>query len=145
MAEQQYRVIADRDKGDDPQEGTILVGDRYTFESVSNEWVGGDTDVLVRIERPAPTTDEPSEQWTPSTAQVRSHYVFDQSNRWDAERGAAFDRWLTSVSSPPPPTREQIAEVLRESDPEGAAEVVDFYYTQADALLALIQNGTGRG
>lgn len=32
--------------------------------------------------------------FTPSTAQVRSHYVFDQSNRWSPDRGAAFDRWL---------------------------------------------------
>ncbi len=33
--------------------------------------------------------------WTPSTEQVRSHYVFNQSNQWDPERGEAFDRWLT--------------------------------------------------
>lgn len=32
--------------------------------------------------------------WTPSTEQVRSHYVFNQSNQWDPERGEAFDRWL---------------------------------------------------
>lgn len=35
-----------------------------------------------------------SDAWTPSTEQVRSHYVFDQGDRWDAERGQAFDRWL---------------------------------------------------
>ena len=36
------------------------------------------------------------DEWTPSTEQVRSHYVFDQSNRWDPERGDAFDRWLAA-------------------------------------------------
>ena len=40
---------------------------------------------------------ERDEPYTPSTEQVRSHYVFDQSNRWDADRGIAFDRWLASV------------------------------------------------
>lgn len=35
-----------------------------------------------------------SDAWTPSTEQVRSHYVFDQGDRWDAERGESFDRWL---------------------------------------------------
>lgn len=34
------------------------------------------------------------QQWTPSTEQVRSHYVFNQSNRWDPARGEAFDRWI---------------------------------------------------
>lgn len=32
--------------------------------------------------------------WTPETEQVRAHYVFNQSNQWDPERGEAFDRWL---------------------------------------------------
>lgn len=32
--------------------------------------------------------------WTPSTEQVRSHYVFNQSNQWEPERGEAFVRWL---------------------------------------------------
>lgn len=36
------------------------------------------------------------------------------------------------------PTREQIAEAMRENDPEGAAEVVDFYYSMADAVLDLL-------
>ena len=35
-----------------------------------------------------------TDQFTPSTEQVRSHYVFDQSNHWTPERGDAFDRWL---------------------------------------------------
>ena len=33
-------------------------------------------------------------EYTPTTDQVRSHYVFDQSNRWSANRGLAYDRWL---------------------------------------------------
>lgn len=35
-------------------------------------------------------------RWVPSTEQVRSHYVFNQTNQWDAERGEAFDRWLAA-------------------------------------------------
>lgn len=38
--------------------------------------------------------DEAREAWTPTTEQVRSHYVFDQGDRWDRGRGEAFDRWL---------------------------------------------------
>lgn len=34
------------------------------------------------------------QEYVPSTEQVRSHYVFNQSKRWHAERGASFDRWL---------------------------------------------------
>lgn len=34
--------------------------------------------------------------FTPSTEQVRSHYVFDQTDRWDGARGEAFDRWLAA-------------------------------------------------
>ncbi|WP_295035567.1 hypothetical protein [uncultured Microbacterium sp.] len=34
--------------------------------------------------------------YTPTTEQVRSHYVFNQSDQWDPERGEAFDRWLAA-------------------------------------------------
>lgn len=37
-----------------------------------------------------------TDEWTPTTEQVRSHYVFDQSDRWDPDRGEAFDRWLAA-------------------------------------------------
>lgn len=37
---------------------------------------------------------ETEAEFTPSTAQVRSHYVFDQADRWVPERGVRFDRWL---------------------------------------------------
>lgn len=42
-------------------------------------------------------TDTDEAPFTPTTEQVRSHYVFDQSNKWSSERGKAFDRWLASV------------------------------------------------
>lgn len=48
------------------------------------------------------STEEDRETWTPSTEQVRAHYVFNQSNQWDPERGEAFDRWLASVRTPAP-------------------------------------------
>ena len=35
-------------------------------------------------------------EYTPTTEQVRSHYVFDQTDKWSLERGAAFDRWLAA-------------------------------------------------
>ena len=48
------------------------------------------------------STEEDREPWTPSTEQVRAHYVFNQSDQWDPERGKAFDRWLASVRTPAP-------------------------------------------
>ena len=42
--------------------------------------------------------------YTPTTEQIRAHYVFDQSNRWNQDRGKAFDRWLAEHD------RELIAE-----------------------------------
>lgn len=37
-----------------------------------------------------------SYDFTPTAEQVRSHYVFNQSDDWDPERGKAFDRWLAA-------------------------------------------------
>lgn len=37
-----------------------------------------------------------SDDFIPSMEQIRSHYVFDQSDLWDPERGVAFDRWLAA-------------------------------------------------
>lgn len=146
---QQYRVVADRDKGDDPDiDRDYREGDRLVFEN----WDTGYYDerqvgTLVRIERPVPTTVENGEQFTPSTEQVRSHYVFDQSNRWDAERGAAFDRWLASVSSLHRPTREQIAEALDGlqlwTGVSSAPLTLDKSLS-AQIAYALIQNGADR-
>lgn len=40
-----------------------------------------------------------SDDFTPDTEQVRAHYVFNQSDVWDAERKLAFDRWLQTVKA----------------------------------------------
>lgn len=48
------------------------------------------------------SNEEDREPWTPTTEQVRAHYVFNQSDQWDPERGKAFDRWLASVRTPAP-------------------------------------------
>lgn len=53
--EQQYRVIADRDKGDDPQDSDWTDGDRVTFIA------GGP---LVRIERPEQGSAEEDFRYT---------------------------------------------------------------------------------
>lgn len=141
MTEQQYHVIADRSTDD------VYGVKREPFDRVTYGPLGHD---IVRIERPVPTTDENGEQFTPSTAQVRSHYVFDQSNSWDPERGAAFDRWLTSVSTPHPPTREQVYRAALDAVFDLAdhdAVVYPLNYrerTILDAVLALIQNGADR-
>ena len=42
------------------------------------------------------STEEDRDDWTPSTEQVRAHYVFNQSDQWDPECGEAFDRWLAA-------------------------------------------------
>lgn len=57
MTEQQYRVIADRDKGDDPKVADICAGDRYTMQAERGPVF---TDQVVRIERPVPNSDQPT-------------------------------------------------------------------------------------
>lgn len=57
-------------------------------------------------------SDTETDEWMPSTEQVRSHYVFNQSNQWGAERGEAFDRWLAAHD----------AEVRAEAWDEGFAD-----------------------
>lgn len=37
-----------------------------------------------------------SVEYTPTTEQVRAHYVFDQTDHWNLARGKAFDRWLAA-------------------------------------------------
>ena len=37
-----------------------------------------------------------STDYTPTTEQVRSHYVFDQGDVWRRERGEAYDPWLAA-------------------------------------------------
>lgn len=112
--QQQYRVIADRDKGDDPQWADIKTHDRITYEYTN----GGPArlDQVVRIERPVPTSDEPvmltyegCKTYPLGTvaadaigywAAHHRHYVKTSENTW-----ASF--WQT-------PTADQIAEAVKE-------------------------------
>ena len=57
MTEQQYTVIADRSKGDDPETQQIETGDRLTSTALTPTVFA-----LDRIERPVPTTDEPTHE-----------------------------------------------------------------------------------
>lgn len=60
--------------------------------------------------------------WIPSAEQVRSHYVFNQSNQWEPERGEAFDRWLAEHDAKVrAEEREKSAQVAEEFDPAEAA------------------------
>lgn len=105
MAEQQeYRVIADRDKGDDPQWGQVESGDRV--------WFSGPRDDVDRIERPVPTTNEPEFGWDacPSTAAHAAH-------EWNVNEGeVGFGSRCAGIAAPSLPTREQIAEVVAEAN-----------------------------
>ncbi|WP_336698206.1 hypothetical protein [Curtobacterium sp. USHLN213] len=83
LDQQQYRVIADRDKGDDPQWTDIVDGDRVLYVSGSRLAMAR----IDRIERPVSTTDE--------TATSSVHDM-----RGSREVPVALH----------PPTREQIAE-----------------------------------
>lgn len=55
------------------------------------------------------------QQYTPSTEQVRSHYVFNQSDHWDPARGEAFDRWLAKVRAEA--LRDAAAAMRRHKEP----------------------------
>ncbi len=142
MTEQQYRVIADRDKGEDPQERDSRAGDRLTF--IATESYGK---LLVRIERPAP----PSELGVPLLLT-------------DVEA----DSFTAAMQDPPPmplPTREQIAAAIAKSEdadywvdeianwedreewereahaedrPCSAYDDRDYYLSTADDVLALL-------
>lgn len=53
--------------------------------------------------------------FVPSTEQVRSHYVFNQSDVWSRERGVAFDDWLARVKAEAAATAlEEAATYLRD-------------------------------
>lgn len=115
MSEQQWRVVADRDKGDDIRK-RFMRGDRVTFGSDAD----GST-VPVRIERLEPTADEPMDVFQAEALRARGGHP-----------------------SPHPPTREQIAAaVCSVLDP--GAYPVDQDYAVAERVLALIQNGADRG
>lgn len=130
MTEQQWTVIADRDKGDDPSIDDVQKGDRFTFEALD-----GTTDRLIRIERPMPVSER------------------RQALRQMAQEGQRLQQ--VQDAGREMPTREQIAEVLYRH--EWPVEVnptpwneLDYaswqseYLAAADAVLALIQNGADR-
>jgi hypothetical protein len=97
MTEQQYRVIADTENGDDIRK-RFMPGDRVTF--------GTDTEghtVPVRIEHPLPATGLP-----------------DPMHLTDAEA----DSFHEAMHAPHPPTREQIVQALGRYITEGQYERV---------------------
>lgn len=103
MTEQQYRVIADRDKGDDPQWDDVQIGDRYVGIATER---GTPLDPVVRIERPAPATGLPA----PMTLTA-----------------AEQDSYTAAMAEPSLPTREQIAEAIEDAievDIDTAADAV---------------------
>lgn len=107
MTEQQYRVIADRDKGDDMLAAISALedGDRVTYIYDTEP-----SDMIVRIERPVPNTDgEPH-----SAAAYRAYFA---SNVEGVNHSATAFRagWdAAQVLIPSVPTREQFAEELIE-------------------------------
>lgn len=122
----QYRVIADREKGDDPRWADAQSGDRFTHVGI----LGGESR-LVRIERPVPTADTRSQMERDSDA-------LDELRRTPVP-----------VESPSLPTREQIAEVIYteragSSQNWHKAAFRDDYLKEADAVLALLQKGFDR-
>lgn len=129
MTEQLYRVIADRDKGDDPTWADINTHDRATYEYTN----GGPAhvDQVIRIERPVSTTTS-LEPMRLTDAEADSFHAAMQDQR------------------PSVPTREQIAEALYENQFRGGYhaewdrlvdDARDFWLSQADAVLALLRNG----
>jgi hypothetical protein len=151
MNEQQYRVIADRDKGDDPQWRDVSMGDRVVVTWGRNQWEPA------RIERPVPTTDEPEDERVEAWHYVADHPVFKQcyskeqpllDSMLDRLNDLAdMERTLVELA-PHPPTREQVAEVL-----DAAFDDYRPYCSEAghciksnaaDDVLALIQNGADR-
>lgn len=141
MTGQQYTVIADRARGDDPQWTDIVDGDRVLYISGSKLAMAR----VDRIERPAPTTDEPKRM--PMTHRHDGHGPDDTCR--DCE----------SQPSPHPPTREQIADELeyrvrtavaraRAAERHGESyprEFVDQQVTDGRTrVFALIQNGAER-
>lgn len=140
MTEQQYRVIADRDKGDDPSRANIRVGDRYTLQDT-----GDADDQLVRIERPVPTTDAPHGE----EVEIEGSFfpVADLPHILGAHIRALDDagqrekqHWIDHHEHPSLPTREQIAEAI-EPDPADRDWQTVLY---AGRVLTLLQKGADR-
>lgn len=136
--QQQYRVIADRDKGDDPQWEDVRYGDLVTTEHI----YGADSaPVLVRIERPVPTAGEPDWQIERNRTLVARLRDDHGAVRERMEEAADRIERLEAGTVAHPPTREEIAEVVarwrRDLDTGTGPEL-------EDRLVALIQNGADR-
>lgn len=120
MSEKQWRVVADRDKGDDPSVFDAEPGDLVVYRM-------GEPDIaleLVRIERPVPTTGLP-----------------DPMRLTDAEA----DSFHEAMHAPHPPTREQIAAAIHGGLADRGFDFEDDDTAHLTArVLALIQNGAGR-
>lgn len=169
MTEQQYRLIADRDKGDDPYKDDVREGDRVTSVAVLEGTMRTGQVLLARIdriERPVPTTDEPKrceqcDDFEPETHEHPSTPTRDEvadelieklppkvSHALDEDQLDAIADAVRGMLSRP--TREQIAEAIEVADAEwmegthpGATDR-DWRLHLTDAVLALIQNGADR-
>ena len=140
MTEQHYRVIADRDKGDDPQQSDIEEADRVTYGFIGRGFEHG----IVRIERPVPTTNEPPE------ADATPDEAFELGEVHGYDKGYADGL----AASPHPPTREQMHTERPYDEPTdheyGAWETDALEEHALDILAvvshrrALIQNGAER-
>jgi hypothetical protein len=139
MSEKQWRVIADRDKGDDPQVSDLNNGDRATVIVMNDDPAD---DKVVRIERPVPT------EHCLSTA----HHDGHEWGAHESQPGTGY--WCPGFDATEahPPTREQIAEAV-EAVAEAYAPVRDWdtelmypddTWDALVALHALIQNGADR-
>lgn len=134
MTEQQYRIIADRDKGHLPVYADVQTHtDRVTVEQY-----GQPTEYIVRIERPVPTTGCPR-------CEGRGGLLNTHGEDSDCPRCGGAGSEHPSV-----PTREQIAEMLfhaEYSDTDRWDLVREHgrepYLCMADAVLNLL-NGADR-
>lgn len=140
MTEQQhYRVIADRASMAD--ESWIAEGDRVTYGSVSST---GEL-VIVRIERPMPTTDEQQRRFRVVDI---DQGVIDEGNNEVTFTLSELDE----QHSPSLPTREQIAEMWDRArddtsiprNRDGEMVPVDAFQAGVAAVLALLQKGAER-
>jgi hypothetical protein len=163
--QQQYRVIVDRDKGDEPLDVERQPGDLLIYEQMPCH-----QQHLVRIERPVPTTDEPPVADTSSGEHRRViRHVGDDlpicdtcinvlglNVRWDHAVLRHEREGITPAEpqpSPSVPTREQIAaEIKRVTHAWSGPSMDEFIndpptrkqYAMADAVLALLQKGADR-
>jgi hypothetical protein len=155
-----YRVIADRDKGDDPQWDDVRLGDRTTSVVISGEGQGSMTH-LVRIERPMPTTVEHKAVNTLNLGYYRTKVECSCGGSWwfgEHEGDPTHDEAKTAhlQPSPHPPTREQIAEAIEQDQRVQTWHTIWAYVckhqpqpvgderTAEQYVLALLQNGADR-